>query len=68
MQKKVTPYLEMANEILYVLQKDGPRKPVDYAVVIGMVAAKVVEACVEYGEEKQTVVDAMCESVKKFSE
>ncbi len=68
MEKDVKPYLEKANEILYVLQKDGPMKPVDYATVIGLVASRVVEACVENGEDRQTVVDAMCKSVRIFSE
>ncbi|HBK29878.1 MAG TPA: hypothetical protein DDZ04_09380 [Parabacteroides sp.] len=68
MKKEITPYLEKANEILYVLQKDGPMKPVDYATVIGLVASRVVEACVENGEDRQTVVDAMCKSVRIFSE
>ena len=57
-----------ANLLIYVLQKDGPMKPVEYATILGLVAAKVVEACVEYGEDKQTVVDALCESIRKFSE
>lgn len=68
MKKEITPYLEKANEILYVLQKDGPMKPVDYATVIGLVAARVVEACAENGEDRQMVVDAMCKSVRLFSE
>lgn len=68
MKKDVTPYLETANEILYVLQKDGPKKPIEYTTVIGLVAAKIVEAVVEYGEDKQVAIDAICQSVKKFSE
>lgn len=68
MNKEVKPYLEKANEILYVLQKDGPMKPAEYATVIGLVASRVVEACVENDEDRQMVVDAMCKSVRVFSE
>ena len=64
MKKEITPYLEKANEILYVLQKDGPMKPVDYATVIGLVASRVVEACVENGEDRQVATDAICKSIK----
>lgn len=68
MAKNVKPYLIKANLLIYALQKDEPMKPVGYATILGLVAAKVVEACVAYGEDKQTVVDALCESVRKFSE
>lgn len=68
MNKDVKPYLEKANEILYVLQKDGPKKPIEYTTVIGLVAARLVEACVENGEDRQMVVDALCKSVRIFSE
>ena len=68
MNKDVKPYLEKANEILHVLQKDGPKKPIAYTTVIGLVAARVVEACVENGEDRQQAIDAICQSVKIFSE
>lgn len=61
------PYIIKANKVLHVLQQDGPMKPVEYAVVIGMVAAKVVEAMVEYGEDKQKAIDAICKSVQVMS-
>lgn len=64
MKKDLKPYLEKANEILYVLQKDGPMKPAEYATVIGLVAARVVEACVENGEDRQVATDAICKSIK----
>jgi len=67
MEKDVKPYLEKANEILYVLQKDGPNKPIEHTTVIGLVAARLVEACVENGEDRQQVIDAICQSVKIFS-
>lgn len=57
-----------ANLLIYALQQDGPMKPAEYAVILGLASAKIVEACVENGEDKQTVVDALCESVKKFCE
>lgn len=55
-----------ANEVLMVLQKDGAMRPADYAVVLGLVANKITEACVSYGEDRQMVVDYLCMAVRKM--
>lgn len=62
-----TPYLIRANNVIRALQQDGPMKPAEYATVLGMAAAKVVEAMVEYGEDKQKAIDAICKSVRIMS-
>lgn len=68
MEKDVTPYIEKADEVFHILQKDGLKRPAYYAVVIGLVAAKVVEAVVENNEDKQELIDAICWSVERCSE
>lgn len=47
-----------------MLQKDGAMRPADYAVVLGLVANKITEACVSYGEDRQMVVDDLCKAVR----
>lgn len=56
-----------ANEAIMVLQKSGLKSATDYAVVLGLIANKIVEACVTYGIDKQTVIDDLCKSVRIMS-
>lgn len=67
MTKRDTAKLVLkANAVLAVLQKDGAMRPADYAVVLGLVANKITEACVSYGEDRQMVVDDLCMAVRKM--
>lgn len=61
-------YLEKANKVLNILMEDKFTRPIDCSIVLGLVASKIVESCEKLGVDKQDVIDAMCFSVKKFSE
>lgn len=62
-----TLYMIKANNVIRALQQDGPMISAEYATVLGMVAAKVVKAMVEHGEDKQKAIDAICKSVQIMS-
>lgn len=64
MKRDTAKLIRKANEVLTVLQKDGAICPADYAVVLGLVANKITEACVSYGEDRQMVVDDLCKAVR----
>lgn len=66
MKRDTAKLLQKANEVLTVLQKDGAMRPADYAVVLGLVANKITEACVSYGEDRQMVVEDLCMVVRKM--
>lgn len=67
MKPDVNRLARSANEAIMVLQKSGLKSATDYAVVLGLIANKIVEACVTYGIDKQTVIDALCKSVRIMS-
>lgn len=56
-----------ANNVLRALQQDGPMMPVEFVTVIGLVAAKAVDAMVKNGEDRQKVIDAICKGVQIMS-
>lgn len=64
MKRDTAKLIRKANEVLTVLQKDGAICPADYAVVLGLVANKITEACVSYGKDRQMVVDDLCKAVR----
>lgn len=64
MKRDIAKLVLKANEVLTVLQKDGAMRPADYAVVLGLVANKITEACVSYGEDRQMVVNDLCKAVR----
>lgn len=64
MKRDTAKLIQKANEAITVLQKDGAMCPADYAVVLGLVANKITEACVSYGEDRQMVVDDLCKAVR----
>lgn len=66
MKRDIAKLVLKANEVLTVLQKDGAMCPADYAVVLGLVANKITEACVSNGEDRQMVVDDLCKVVRKM--
>jgi hypothetical protein len=67
MKPDVNRLARSANEAIMVLQKSGLKSATDYAVVLGLIANKIVEACVTYGIDKQTVIDDLCKSVRIMS-
>lgn len=67
MKPDVNRLARSANEAIMVLQKNGLKSATDYAVVLGLIANKIVEACVTYGIDKQTVIDDLCKSVRIMS-
>lgn len=64
MKRDTAKLIQKANEVITVLQKDGAMCPADYAVVLGLVANKITEACVSLGEDRQMVVDDLCKAVR----
>lgn len=66
MKRDIAKLVLKANEVITVLQKDGEMRPADYAVVLGLVANKITEACVSYGKDRQMVVDDLCMAVRKM--
>lgn len=64
MKRDTAKLIRKANEVLTVLQKDGAMRPADYAVVFGLVANKITEACVSNGKDRQMVVDDLCKAVR----
>lgn len=64
MKRDIAKLIRKANEVLTVLQKDGAMCPADYAAVLGLVANKITEAFVSYGEDRQMVVDDLCKAVR----
>ena len=67
MKPDVNRLARSANEAIMVLQKSGLKSATDYAVVLGLIASKIVEACVTNGIDKLTVIDALCKSVRIMS-
>ena len=67
MKPDVNRLARSANEAIMVLQKSGLKSATDYAVVLGLIANKIVEACVTYGIDKQTVIDDLCKIVRIMS-
>ena len=68
MEKTITPYLEMANEIIEILQKDGTLSFGERIIVIALVVNKLAETAVEYGNEKQAAVNNICKAIRGFCE
>lgn len=64
MKRDTAKLIRKANEVLTVLQKDGAMRPADHAVVLGLVANKITEACVSNGKDRQMVVDDLCKAVR----
>lgn len=68
MEKTITPYLDMANEVIDTLQKNGTMSFKEYALVLALVAKKVVDAVAECGNDEQKFVDDICMAIRHFSE
>ncbi len=68
MKKSITPYLEMANEVIEILQKNGTMSFKEYALVLALVANKVTEGAAERGNDKQAAVNDICMAIRHFSE
>lgn len=68
MEKTITPYLDMANEVIDTLQKNGTMSFKEYALVLALVANNVAESAAERGNDKQTAVDDICMAIRHFSE
>lgn len=64
MKRDTAKLIQKANEVLMVLQKHGAMCPADCTVVLGLVANKITEACIGYGEDRQMVVDDICKAVR----
>ena len=68
MEKTITPYLEMANEVIDTIQKNETLSFGECIVVIALVANKLVEAAAEYGNDKQAVVNDICMAIRGLCE
>ncbi len=68
MKKTIKPYLEMANEVIEILQKNGIMSFKEYALVLALVANKVAEPVAERGNDKQAAVNDICMAIRHFSE
>lgn len=66
-QKPEAFYRKKANKAIFAIQGNEGMNPVDCTIIIGMVAAKFVEAYVRSGGEKEWIVDVICKAVKTFS-
>lgn len=66
-EKPEAYYKEKANKAIFAIQEDEGMNPIDCSIVIGMVAAKLVEAYVRSGGEKEWMIDVICKAVKTFS-
>lgn len=67
MKPDVNRLARSANKAIMTLQKSGLKSATDYVVVLGLIANKIVEACVTHGIDRQTVSDALCKSVRIMS-
>lgn len=68
MEKTIMPYLEMANEVIEILQKNGTMSFKEYALVLALVANNVAESAAERGNEKQAAVNDICMAIRHFGE
>ena len=68
MEKTIAPYLDMANEVIDTLQKNGTMSFKEYALVLALVANKVAESAAERDTDKQKFVDDICMAIRYFSE
>lgn len=68
MEKTITPYLDMANEVIDTLQKNGTMSFGEYAIVLALVAKKVVDAVAECGNDEQKFVDDICMAIRGLFE
>lgn len=62
-------HFEKANKVINILNTlmgDEFTRPIDWAIVVGLVAYKIVETCEKLGVDKQDAIDAICMSVKKY--
>lgn len=67
MDSEVNRLARSANEAIMALQKSGLKSSTDYAVVLGLIANKIVEVCVTNGFDKQTAIDNLCKSIRIMS-
>ena len=68
MEKTITPYLDMANEVIDTLQKSGTMSFKEYALVLALVAKKAVDAVAECGNDEQDLVDDICMAIRGLFE
>lgn len=68
MKESVMPYMDMANEVIGILQKNGTMSFKEYALVLALVANNVAESATERGNEKQAAVNDICMVIRHFSE
>lgn len=66
-QKPEAFYRKKANKAIFAIQGNEGMNPIDCTIVIGMVAAKLVEAYVRSGGDKEWMIDVICKAVKTFS-
>lgn len=66
-QKSEAFYRKKANKAIFAIQGNEDTNPIDCTIVIGMVAAKLVEAYVRSGGKKEWMIDVICKAVKTFS-
>lgn len=62
-------HFEKANKVINILNTlmgDEFTRPIDWAIVVGLVAYKIVETCEKLGVDKQDAIDAICMSVKNI--
>lgn len=67
-QKPEAFYRKKANKAIFAIQGNEGMNPVDCTIIIGMVAAKFVEAYVRSGGEKKRMIDMMCDGIKYFND
>lgn len=68
MKESIMPYIDMANEVIDILQKNGTMSFKEYALVLALVANNVAESAAERGNEKQAAVNDICMAIRHFSE
>lgn len=68
MKKDATFYLKKVSEVLEVLKGDEPVNQMECNIVIGMVAARLVEYFETCGECRRKAIDELCKSVRAFCE
>lgn len=61
---KLRQYLDKTNDVMRVLQEPKPMRISDYTVVVGLVLKRAVDSYAQDEKEKETVVNAMCESLR----
>lgn len=68
MKESIMPYMDMANEVIDILQKNGTMSFKEYALVLALVANNVAVSAAERGNEKQAAVNDICMAIRHFSE